>query len=163
MTNPSPDLIRQVEAESVDSRELKRLLDKYAGEAGADISACVGRIITARVAAAIEQAASVIEPAFGSAASAMARRLAASQAAPAKAEGPKLAHGHRDDWYLMANARHLAEMPIRKAVRLPNWAFASELFATGSTSAHQICRDAGIDPDDFKVERSPSTPAKEPT
>jgi hypothetical protein len=29
-----------------------------------------------------------------------------------------------------------------------------ELFATGSTSAHKICVDAGIDPDGYKVERA---------
>jgi len=64
--------------------------------------------------------------------------------APAK----KLANGHRQDWFLMANARRLQATKYR---RVPNWAFASELFATGSTSANQICRDAGIDPDGFDV------------
>lgn len=62
-----------------------------------------------------------------------------------------LAHGHRQDWYLMANARSLQASKYR---RVPNWAFASDLFATGSNSAWQICKEAGIDPDGFKVERS---------
>ncbi|HEY4720650.1 MAG TPA: hypothetical protein VII92_02285 [Anaerolineae bacterium] len=70
----------QVEAESVDTKELQRLLDKYAGEAGPDISECVERIIAARVAAA--HAAGSIEG-YRNAEFA----LAASQAAPVKAEG----------------------------------------------------------------------------
>jgi hypothetical protein len=61
-----------------------------------------------------------------------------------------LAHGHRTDFYLLANARRICK---REYQRSPNWVLASELFATGSTSAHQICRDAGIDPDGFKVEK----------
>lgn len=67
---------------------------------------------------------------------------------------PKLAHGHRGDYYLMANARRVAQHPIRMIRTMQNWAFASELFATGSNSAHQICVDAGIDPAGYKVERA---------
>lgn len=74
---------------------------------------------------------------------------AAESATPA----PKLAHGHRNDYFLLANARRIGEMPIHRIVRLPNWALASELFATGSNSAHQICHDAGIDPDGLTVAR----------
>jgi hypothetical protein len=43
--------------------------------------------------------------------------------------------------------------------QMPNWVFASELFATGSTAAHQICRDAGVDPDGYEVERAPMSAA----
>lgn len=64
------------------------------------------------------------------------------------------AHGHCEDYYLMANARRITEEPIRLVRAMPNWQFASELFATGSNSAHQICIDAGIDPDGCKVERA---------
>jgi hypothetical protein len=62
-----------------------------------------------------------------------------------------LTHGHREDYYLLANARRIVK---RQYQRSPNWVIAMELFATGSTSAHQICRDAGIDPDAYKVERA---------
>lgn len=65
-------------------------------------------------------------------------------------EPKPLAHGHRTDFYLMANARRLAAPAYR---RKPNWAFASDLFATGSNSAWQICLDAGIDPDGFEVKK----------
>jgi hypothetical protein len=64
-----------------------------------------------------------------------------------------LAYGHRDDYYLMANARRLAEIPIAEAKVMPNWVLAKNLFATGSNSARQICLDAGIDPDGYKVVR----------
>jgi hypothetical protein len=85
----------------------------------------------------------------------VARYLAAP--APAGVEGAKpLAHGHREDYYLMANARRLAEKPIHEVRTMPNWVLAKGLFATGSTSAYQICRDAGIDPDGYKVERTMS-------
>jgi hypothetical protein len=62
----------------------------------------------------------------------------------------KLAHGHRTDFHLMSNARMVAAHSYR---RVPNWVFAMKLFGTGSSSAYQICRDAGIDPDGFKVEK----------
>jgi hypothetical protein len=64
-----------------------------------------------------------------------------------------LTHGHRDDWYLLVNARRIGLMPIHQVVRMPNWVLATELFATGSTSAHQICTDAGIDPDATTIHR----------
>ena len=65
-----------------------------------------------------------------------------------------LAYGHREDFYLMANARRLAESSIAEIKSTPNWVFAKQLFATGSASAHQICADAGIDPDGYKVVRA---------
>jgi hypothetical protein len=61
-----------------------------------------------------------------------------------------LAHGHRTDFYLMLNGRRIAAPAFK---RKPNWAFAMELFATGSNSAYQICRDAGIDPDGYEVRK----------
>ena len=61
-----------------------------------------------------------------------------------------LAHGHREDYYLLANARRIVK---REYQRSPNWVIASALFATGSSSAWQICNDAGIDPDALKVTR----------
>lgn len=63
----------------------------------------------------------------------------------------KLAHGHREDVYLMANVRHMLSRRYRS---MPNWVVAMDLFATGSTSAHQICYDAGIDPDGKHVDIS---------
>jgi len=71
-----------------------------------------------------------------------------------------VAHGHRTDYLLLANARRIVK---REYQRSPNWVVAMELFATGSTSAHQICRDAGIDPDGFKVVRADTTPPTEST
>lgn len=68
-----------------------------------------------------------------------------------------LAYDHSDDYYLMVNARRIAGRPVAEISRMPNWVFAMKLFATGSTSACQICRDAGIDPDGLKVERARST------
>lgn len=62
-----------------------------------------------------------------------------------------LAHGHRSDLYLLANARRIAG---RRYQRMPNWSFAMELFATGSGSGWQICRDAGIDPEGYTVDPS---------
>ena len=62
-----------------------------------------------------------------------------------------LAHGHREDFYLLANARRIA---ARKYAHQPNWVLAMDLFATGSNSARQICTDAGIDPYATKVERA---------
>jgi len=63
-----------------------------------------------------------------------------------------LAHGHREDFRLLANARRLGLEPMSRVRHMPNWVLATELFATGSSSAYQICRDAGIDPDGFKVQ-----------
>ena len=54
-------------------------------------------------------------------------------------------------YYLLANARRICNSEYQ---RKPNWALARELFATGSNSAHQICLDAAIEPDGFKVERT---------
>lgn len=75
--------------------------------------------------------------------------------APGTPEAPKQpAHGHRDDYYLLANGRRLGLEPISRVRNMPNWVLAMELFATGSTSAHQICRDAGIDPDGTTIQRA---------
>lgn len=83
---------------------------------------------------------------------AQARAAQAHHAAATTGEDArKLAHGHRDDYYLMANGRRLAQMPIAEVKAMPNWVLAKHLFATGSTSARQICIDARIDPDDFAV------------
>jgi hypothetical protein len=83
------------------------------------------------------------------------REIYASHAANAGEDTEKpLAHGHRDDYYLLANARSLIESPKAETRRMPNWVLSMRLFATGSTSAHQICADAGIDPDGFKVDRA---------
>lgn len=80
---------------------------------------------------------------------------------------PKLPHGHREDFYLMANARRIAMRPISELRFWSNAQFASELFATGSTSANEICQLAGIDPDGTKVQRikaaAPQAAPKEPT
>lgn len=76
--------------------------------------------------------------------------------APLPAEQPSnpvLAHGHREDWYLMANARRIGMLSIACVKGMQNWVFAKQLFATGSTSARQICFDAGIDPDGYAVAR----------
>lgn len=69
---------------------------------------------------------------------------------------PKLAHGHRDDYHLLANARRLAEHPIAAVRKMENWVLAMTLFATGSTSARQLCVDAGVDPYDTQVRRAPA-------
>lgn len=66
------------------------------------------------------------------------------------------AHGHRGDFYLLANCRRLLGLMHSKR---PNWSIASDLFATGSNSARQICLDAGIDPDGFIVERVVAPPS----
>ena len=70
--------------------------------------------------------------------------------------GKPLAHGHRDDYYLMANARRMLSR-CRAYKDQPNWVIAMNLFATGSTSANQICRDANIDPDAKTVQRLTTT------
>ena len=85
--------------------------------------------------------------------------------APAKApqalvgaapDAQPLAHGHRDDFYLLANARRLGLEPMSRMRNMPNWVLAMELFATGSTSAYQICRDAGVNPDSCEAGRAPT-------
>lgn len=65
------------------------------------------------------------------------------------------AHGHRQDYYLMSNARRLVAPSYK---RQENWVLAKELFATGSTSAKQLCQDAGIDPYGLTVDR-PTQPS----
>lgn len=80
---------------------------------------------------------------------------ACGTSAPGTPEAPKKpAHGHRDDYYLLANGRRLGLEPISRVRNMPNWVLAMELFATGSTSAHQICHDAGIDPDSTTIQRA---------
>jgi len=75
--------------------------------------------------------------------------------APGTPEAPKKpAHGHRDDYYLLANGRRLGLEPISRVRNMPNWVLAMELFATGSTSARQLCRDAGVDPDSTAAQRA---------
>lgn len=59
-----------------------------------------------------------------------------------------LTHGHRTDYFLLANARRMCG---KAADQRPNWALATDLFATGSASARQICKDAGVDPDGFAI------------
>lgn len=89
----------------------------------------------------------------------VARRASSVPAIPGTGGEKPQAQGHRGDWYLMANARRLTDQPIRAVRAMSNWAFASELFATGSTNAHRICKDAGIDPDGLTVTRAaPSHP-----
>lgn len=75
-------------------------------------------------------------------------------AAPQQAAALKPAHGHRDDYYLLANGRRLGLEPISRVRSMPNWVLAMELFATGSTSAHQLCRDAGVDPYSTTTQRA---------
>lgn len=116
---PSPDLIRQVEAESVANDDvLSSLMEAWwhsdtvpkSLEAQAAIVAHIDSIITARVAAAIEQAAQLCdaqasEPECPERAEYCAdaiRALAASQAAPAKAEGWQLVPPHATQEMLKA-------------------------------------------------------------
>ena len=77
-----------------------------------------------------------------------------SVAAPQQEKTPKPAHGHRDDYYLLANGRRLGLEPISRVRNMPNWVLAMELFATGSTSARQLCRDAGVHPDSTITHRA---------
>lgn len=72
---------------------------------------------------------------------------------PAEQPSNPVPHGHREDYYLMANGRRLAEQSIARVKRMSNWVLATQLFATGSASAHQICHEAGIDPDAYTVAR----------
>jgi len=79
----------------------------------------------------------------------------ATTSAPGTPEAPKQpAHGHRDDYYLLANGRRLGLESIIRVRNMPNWVLAMELFATGSTSAHQICHDAGVDPEGTTIQRA---------
>jgi hypothetical protein len=77
--------------------------------------------------------------------------LAVRVSVPDTAGDAKPAHGHRSDYFLLSNARRIVK---REYQRSPNWVVAMELFGTGSSSAHQICRDAGIDPDGLKAVRA---------
>ncbi|WP_431509792.1 hypothetical protein [Variovorax sp. DAIF25] len=52
--------------------------------------------------------------------------------------------GHFSPAYLLENARRLA---APEYAMMPNWALATQIFAVGSTTAHAICRENGIDPD----------------
>ena len=88
---------------------------------------------------------------------------ASAASAPVAQSERELAYGNREDFYLLANARRIGLMPIHQVVRMSNWVLAKNLFATGSTSAYQICRDAGIDPDGYSVTRSlPAIAAQQP-
>lgn len=89
---------------------------------------------------------------------ALAIQARVSPRATADVEREKLPHGHRDDFYLMANARGLAMNSIHTVRSMPNWVLAVKLFATGSTSAHEICAKAGIDPDGISIERATTKP-----
>ena len=53
---------------------------------------------------------------------------------------------------ILANARRIA---CRRLKRAPNWVLAMDVFAVGSTYAHWICKDAGIDPDSTKTTAFP--------
>jgi hypothetical protein len=79
---------------------------------------------------------------------------AAAQLDTAPEAPKKPAHGHRDDYYLPAIGRRLGLEPISRVRNMPNWVLAMELFATGSGSAYQICRDAGIDPEGTTIQRA---------
>ena len=68
------------------------------------------------------------------------------------AEGALRPHGHREPYYLLANCRRLLTHTAWR--QKENWVIAMELFACGSTSAHAICHEAGIDPYSKKVERT---------
>jgi hypothetical protein len=81
--------------------------------------------------------------------------ITGAPSAPGTPEAPaELAHGHRDDYYLLANGRRLGLEPISRVRNMPNWVLAMELFATGSGSAYQICRDAGVDPEGTTIQRA---------
>lgn len=54
-------------------------------------------------------------------------------------------------FYIMANVRRILSTAYNN--RTQNWVLAMEIFAVGSTSARQICGEAGIDPDGYKVEK----------
>lgn len=78
---------------------------------------------------------------------------AAGQGSEDKRDAVKVdtVHAHFTPFYLLANARQLAN---REMARSENWVLAMKLFAVGSTSAHRICEEAGIDPDGVKVTRA---------
>ncbi|MFZ3286232.1 MAG: hypothetical protein WA191_05235 [Telluria sp.] len=78
---------------------------------------------------------------------------AATKAAPGNAEGRK-PKGCRDTFNLMFNARRIASTEMNRS---ENWVLARDLFAVGSTTAHAICHEAGIDPRSRKVEPARST------
>lgn len=93
--------------------------------------------------------------------SAMSDWFDGEQAHAGADEAKPLAHGHRDDHFLLVNARRIGMEPISRVRQMSNWVLAMELFATGSTSAHQICRDAGIDPDSCTTDRAAIRAAQE--
>ena len=39
-------------------------------------------------------------------------------------------------------------MPIRSPFPLPRWSYVGGVFGLGSTSAHELCRRFGLDPDE---------------
>lgn len=61
-------------------------------------------------------------------------------------------------FYLLVNCRRLLAMKYRSK---QNWIIAMELFAIGSTSAWQVCVEAGIDPDGLTVVRLDTTTSKD--
>lgn len=52
--------------------------------------------------------------------------------------------GTRDAFNLLFNCRSILTHP--RYTKADNWVIAMELFSVGSTSAREICREAGIDP-----------------
>jgi hypothetical protein len=66
-------------------------------------------------------------------------------------------------FYIMANVRHL--LSGTKNLSTPNWVLATQIFAVGSTSANQVCREAGIDPFGYEVKKitAPVSPAEDKT
>lgn len=75
---------------------------------------------------------------------------ALSYAEKVRGEAPTcdVGHAHFTPFYLLSNCRRVVSAAY---ARKPNWVLAMELFAVGSTTAHRICRDAGIDPDATEV------------
>lgn len=49
-------------------------------------------------------------------------------------------------------------MSARQYRRLPNWAFAKDLFIVGSTYAWALCNEMGIDPDAYTASPWPDLP-----
>jgi len=63
---------------------------------------------------------------------------------------------HFSPFYLLSNLR---VMTGRKFERQPNLELASRLFAVGSTTARDLCLEAGIDPNGLEVRKfSPALP-----
>lgn len=78
-------------------------------------------------------------------------RAAVQGSEPRDAVEVDAVHAHFTPFYLLANARRIVN---RGMARSANWVLAMELFAVGSTSAHRICEEAGIDPNSVKVTRA---------